>query len=170
MKDDQQFKIRYLIGDATKPQTGENETAGIIHICNDLNRWGRGFVLPLGKAYPQAKTAYHRLFDSGQNVPLGTLQEIEAADNILIYNMIAQHGLISTTNPHPLSYPALSKCLEQVVSRINARRQQTDHIFSVHCPRIGAGLGGGEWSIIEEILHSSLVEAGINVFVYDLPK
>ena len=45
-----------------------------------------------------------------------------------------------------------------------------EHQASVHMPRIGAGLAGGNWSTIEKIIKDTLVAAGIEVNVYDLPN
>jgi hypothetical protein len=39
---------------------------------------------------------------------------------------------------------------------------------SVHMPRIGCGLAGGEWSRIEPLIVNSLCEKGVDVTVYDL--
>jgi len=36
---------------------------------------------------------------------------------------------------------------------------------TVHMPRIGCGLAGGEWSKVEEIINE--VMADVQVFVYD---
>lgn len=36
-------KTHYIKGDATQPQTAGNKT--IAHICNDLDGWGKGFML-----------------------------------------------------------------------------------------------------------------------------
>ena len=38
---------------------------------------------------------------------------------------------------------------------------------SVHMPRIGCGLTGGEWPEIEKIIDETLCAAGVEVFVYD---
>ena len=46
-------ELFYRTGDATLPQ---GRGPGVIaHICNDLGQWGKGFVLPLGKRYPDAE-------------------------------------------------------------------------------------------------------------------
>jgi hypothetical protein len=37
-------------------------------------------------------------------------------------------------------------------------------------PRIGTGLAGGSWPVVEEIIGETLTQAGIRVTVYDLPQ
>jgi O-acetyl-ADP-ribose deacetylase (regulator of RNase III) len=38
---------------------------------------------------------------------------------------------------------------------------------SVHMPRIGCGLAGGDWSRVEPLILRRLVERGVAVTVYD---
>jgi O-acetyl-ADP-ribose deacetylase (regulator of RNase III) len=38
---------------------------------------------------------------------------------------------------------------------------------SVHLPRIGAGLAGGDWEIFSALIQKCLVDKGISVTVYD---
>lgn len=47
--------IDYVHGDATLPTEGARVLA---HICNDVGRWGKGFVVLVGKAYPMARAEY----------------------------------------------------------------------------------------------------------------
>ena len=36
-------------------------------------------------------------------------------------------------------------------------------------PRIGAGLSGGDWDIVEEIVRNEVIDKGVPVTVHDLP-
>ena len=49
------MNIKYVIGDATQP-VGEGEKL-ILHIVNDSNRWGAGFVLSLSKRWKEPEKA-----------------------------------------------------------------------------------------------------------------
>ncbi len=49
-------EISYVVGDATALQ-GEGPKI-IAHVCNDAGGWGKGFVLPLARRWPQTRTAY----------------------------------------------------------------------------------------------------------------
>lgn len=40
---------------------------------------------------------------------------------------------------------------------------------SVHMPRIGCGLGGGNWEFVESLIVEYLCDRGVPVTVYDLP-
>src|SRR4029077_13113334 len=48
--------IEYLRGDATCPQARGVKI--IAHVCNDLGRWGKGFVLALSRRWAQPERAY----------------------------------------------------------------------------------------------------------------
>jgi O-acetyl-ADP-ribose deacetylase (regulator of RNase III) len=64
----------------------------------------------------------------------------------------------------PVRYGAIREALRTLSTkaiRLNA---------SVHMPRIGAGLAGGEWKEIERIIAEELCSKLNSVSVYDLPK
>ncbi|MEZ6062404.1 MAG: macro domain-containing protein [Planctomycetaceae bacterium] len=158
------FRIQYVEGDATRPITTAPWV--IAHVCNDIGKWGRGFVVPLGKAWPLAKDAYLRAMSPQQDrLPLGHCQFVEVADDCWVANMIAQRGVrTKKTVVPPLRLESLGESLAAV------RTFATDHGASVHMPRIGTGLAGGHWSDIERLLLQTFEKSEVPVFVYDLPR
>jgi hypothetical protein len=40
----------------------------------------------------------------------------------------------------------------------------------IHAPMFGAGLGGGNWEIIEQLVMDSWVEKGVETNIYYLPE
>lgn len=44
-------EIKYLKGDATQPLVSGNKI--IVHVCNDIGAWGKGFVLAISKRWAQ---------------------------------------------------------------------------------------------------------------------
>jgi O-acetyl-ADP-ribose deacetylase (regulator of RNase III) len=76
--------------------------------------------------------------------------------------MVAQHGLRAIQGVPPIRYDALGTCL----NRVGARAKELK--ASVHMPRIGCGLAGGEWPRIEPLIVSALCDLGIPVLVYEL--
>lgn len=85
---------------------------------------------------------------------------VRVTPDIQVANLLAQHGLRSRSNPHPLILDALSRCL------FTLRGWAVTHNASIHMPRIGCGLGGGKWEDVEPLIASNL--AKIPVTVYDL--
>lgn len=75
--------------------------------------------------------------------------------------MIGQRGMKSGSKGPPIRYEAVAQCLE------NVGKKATELGASVHMPRIGCGLAGGDWSKIEPLILEHLCNAGIAVTVYD---
>ena len=149
--------ITYLKGDATRP-IGEGKKI-ICHICNNYNKWGAGFVMALSRRWSKIKPAYHQ-YNETSGLILGHVQFVKVEDDIVIANMIGQHNIYPINNIPPIRYDAVANCLEKVA--VKAKELKA----SVHAPRFGCGLAGGEWSKIEPIIKDKL--DGIQVYVYDL--
>ena len=151
--------INFLVGDATRPVGSGRKY--LVHICNDLGRWGSGFVLAVSARWNTPKEKYLE-WKSLDTFRLGEIQTVKVEDDLVLINMIAQHGVIGKNNPKPVDYDAVEKCLNQVFEK--ARKNNA----TVHMPRIGAGLGGGDWTIIQKIIEKTAGD--VEVFVYDLGK
>jgi len=158
--------ITYLVGDATDPLPGEPGMKVIVHICNDIGAWGRGFVLSLSKRWQKPEAVYRRWYQEqasldGMYVPLqlGEIQFVRVEPEIAVVNMIAQQGILVKDGVQPIRYDALTNCFKNLTSS-NAIRGA-----SIHMPRIGCGLAGGKWSEIEPIIEREL--STFNVYVYD---
>ena len=157
-------QLHYLIGDVTAP-VGEPGSCPryVAHVCNDAGGWGRGFVLALSKRWPLPESRYRewsRRTDG--SFALGMVQTVPVDLDVCVANMVAQHGYKTANNPVPLRYDALETCLGKL-----AERATLTHA-TVHMPRIGAGLAGGDWDRIEAIIEATLIAAGIDTYVYDL--
>lgn len=170
------MKIEYVYGDATLP-VGEGRKI-IAHICNDVGRWGRGFVVALSnrdKTPEQFYRQWHRMNIDTSNVDglarrfeLGNVQfaRYDGVPDALVANMIAQRGVRHDPKaPRAVDYEALRECLSVLGEHAAGVKA------SVHMPRIGCGLGGGSWDVIEEAIDCFLIEQSrVPVTVYDLPE
>lgn len=154
-------EIRYLKGDATCPQAKGVKI--IAHVCNDLGGWGRGFVLAISARWPSPEAAYRAWHAEGKagGFGLGAVQFVPVEPTIWVANMVAQRGLKRGSSGPPIRYPAVAKCLALVAER--ARELGA----TVHMPRIGCGLAGGDWSEVEPLIAEHLTAAGVGVTVYD---
>lgn len=153
--------LQYVSGDATAPQRPAPWM--IAHVCNDLGRWGKGFVKPLARRWPAAKREYlARARATG--VALGEVQFVALGEGRWVANMIGQRGVYRAGRKDaPIRYEALARCL----ARTSARALELG--ASLHMPRIGAGLAGGDWAEIEALLRGQLALARLEVLVYTLP-
>jgi O-acetyl-ADP-ribose deacetylase (regulator of RNase III) len=152
--------ICYRVGDATAPTAAGNKI--IAHICNDRGAWGKGFVLALSRRWKQPAAAFKAWFKEKGRFELGEVQFVQVEADVWVANMLAQHGLRPQSAVPPIRYNAVSACLEKVASKAKALEA------TVHMPRIGCGLAGGEWPRIEPIIVDALCARGIAVTVYDL--
>lgn len=153
--------IIYLKGDATTPNV--KGTKIIVHICNDLGGWGKGFVLAVSRKWSEPEKAYREWHKNRleNDFGLGATQIIQVSEDLFVGNMIAQEGLKRTNNKAPIRYEAVRTCLATIgieAKKINA---------SIHMPRIGCGLAGGKWEEIEPIIVETLSSNDIEVYVYD---
>lgn len=155
--------VRYLVGDATVPEgTGPRI---IVHICNDVGGWGAGFVLALSRRWRSPEQAYRQWHGGGDGEPfeLGRVQFVEVEPELWVANVIGQHGVASAGGVAPVRYDAIRDGLERVADFALSRGA------TIHMPRIGAGLAGGDWSVIERLVEEALSDRGLDVTVYDLP-
>lgn len=154
--------INYLTGDATLPKTQGNKI--IVHICNDVGGWGKGFVLAISRRWKEPENRYREWYDSGDNFDLGEVQFVQVEDDLWIANIIGQHQLTEDKygNP-PIRYDAVLSGLNKV-GEFSLKNEATAHM-----PRIGCGLAGGSWDRIEPLIVESLTVRCIETFVYDYP-
>lgn len=148
--------IKYIKGDATYP-VGNGKKI-ICHICNNKGAWGAGFVLALSKRWDEPENVYRKM--SEDMLVLGKVMIVPVENDILVANMIAQHNVYPDANGFPpIRYGAVRVALTAVndlAKTINA---------TLHMPRIGAGLAGGRWEDIEQIIKEVV---SVDVYVYDL--
>lgn len=152
--------IRYVTGDATCP-VGDGPKI-IVHVCNDLGKWGKGFVLAISRRWKAPELAYKAGFAAPAHPSLGDVQFVPVTPTLTVANLIGQHGIATrTSKTPPVRYDAIREGLAKVGSR--ARESGA----SVHMPRIGCGLAGGDWARVEPLIAESLSAADIDVTVYD---
>ena len=148
-------KINYVIGDATAPQ-GDGRKI-ICHICNDIGAWGAGFVLALSAKWTYPEHRYRAI----PHYVLGDAMVLQVEPDIFVANMIGQHlTRPSADGTPPIRYTAVADALfavNKIANELGA---------TLHMPRIGCGLAGGDWKVIEAILTEFVT---VDVTVYDLP-
>jgi O-acetyl-ADP-ribose deacetylase (regulator of RNase III) len=153
--------ILYIKGDATCPQAKGVKL--ICHICNDSGGWGKGFVLAISRRWEQPEHGYRAWYGgrADNDFGLGAVQFVQVEPYIWVANMVAQHGTQAGSQGPPIRYEAVAECLEKVAAKA------TELQASLHMPRIGCGLAGGDWSRIEPLIVESLCRRGLSVTVYD---
>lgn len=152
--------IGYTTGDATDPEGPGPKI--ICHVCNDIGGWGRGFVLALSRKWNAPEADYREWHRGGDAFELGQVRFVVVESDLTVANMIAQHGIKRGAAGPPIRYEALEACLDCVATRA----QETG--ASIHMPRIGCGLAGGDWIEVESIIVRQLCARDVPVTIYDL--
>lgn len=156
--------IKHVIGDATKPEADGFKF--IAHCCNNIGRWGSGFVVALSQMYGMPELMYLKAFaDRPEEMrnALGQIQVVPVKKDIIVVNIIGQRGVVGPDNPKPIDYDALRTGLRKTNEVMKDKKYKN---ATLNVPRIGAGLARGDWDVIEKILEE---EMEFPVIVYTLP-
>ena len=155
--------INYFVGDATAPVGAGKKI--IAHCCNNVGAWGAGFVLALSRRWIQPEACYLEWANQcGRNpLPLGDVQFVDVADDLVVANIIGQVMGWQHGQP-PVRYDALARGFERVAQIALARDA------SMHAPRLGCGLAGGDWQRVSALIETQLCARGVAVTIYDLAK
>lgn len=169
--------IQYVQGDVTYPELTQPEGNRLIaHCCNDKGGWGKGVVLSISKRWPEPESEYRSLASRDPSYfKLGTVQFITVERSLLgtttVANIIGQEGYrpsYENDSVRYLRYDALANGFRHLREWALASVTEDEPLASVHLPRIGCGLAGGDWRVVEALTLSELVDHGIKVYVYDL--
>lgn len=132
--------INYTTGDLL-----EAKEKVIVHGCNNRGVMGSGVAKQIRAKWPNVFDVYH-LKHQVFGLELGSIIPVETADGKIIVNAITQDGFGQDGQQY-VSYDAIERCF----SLINDRAPSWE-VTEIALPRIGAGLGGGDWKIIEDII------------------
>ncbi len=155
--------LHFYKGDATQPRGTERKI--LLQVVNDKARtWGPGFAAAVKKRWPSAEKQFTEwVMSRDRDFRLGGVHVVSLRDDLILASLVAQHGYGPSDKPR-LRYGALLESLRKVAE---VAKQQS---ATIHMPRIGSGLAGGDWSIVEGILQETLGTAGLDLTVYDLPN
>lgn len=161
-------------GDVTKPRPSLGGKVIVIpHVCNNIGAFGAGVALSIAKQWPHVQQKFFefskRFPGPKQQLLMGMVQFVHAEKTnkrtIHIANMIAQEGIRSADNKHPLQYPALTRAMADVVHTCS--NVFGPEGFEIHCPKFGTALAGGTWKKIRPIIDTLWTNSGIDVTVYN---
>jgi len=156
-------EIKYIQGDlfAALKERSSVKPLFIPHVVNSKNAWGSGFVVPLGKQFPESKAKYHSWAQGEIESPpfeLGQTQFVVVGGLVCVCNMLAQ----TLGGVRPLYYNHLARCMDAVAAK--AIKTQGE----IWAPMFGSGLAGGNWEFIEQLIHDAWAQQNIPVTIYHL--
>lgn len=151
--------IQYVLGNALSP-LGEGDKA-VIHCCNNIGAWGAGFTKALSDRWSGPENAYRNLHKS-KGLSLGAVQIVQVEESLYVCNLIGQEGIRGLSDIPPIRYEAIRLGFNRIAKKWEGLP------VSLHMPRIGAGLAGGDWALIEPLIEACFIRKGFEVTVYDL--
>jgi O-acetyl-ADP-ribose deacetylase (regulator of RNase III) len=158
--------IVYRQGDVV--QAFENgEVDVLIHQCNAQGVMGSGIARQIKERLRSAYEAYRSQYEENGNklyladvVGAVGFKRANQRKHGTVLNVVGQDKYVDRTKCNT-NYAALGKgllsCLEWI---------EKDDVIAM--PKIGAGLGGGDWRIIEALIESAF--EGYTVYVYTLEE
>lgn len=119
----------------------------IVQGCNSQGKMNSGVAKAIREKFPDNFTTYENAWKE-DGLKLGqVVVHIEPASGLFICNAIVQTYFGKDGRKY-VSYEALQKAFKEVAKTASRYR------LAVHYPLIGAGLGGGDWGIIQAIIDS----------------
>ncbi|XP_014121854.2 chromodomain-helicase-DNA-binding protein 1-like isoform X1 [Zonotrichia albicollis] len=164
-KDGDQNHIKYVMGDVTHPQAGE-EDAIIVHCLDDSGRWGRGGLFTALEARSDQPRKIYEMAGKMKDLELGGTLLFSIDDKKsrkkgrdLLALIVAQHRDRSN-NLSGIKLSALEKGLKKIYLAAKKRNA------TVHLPRIGYATKGFNWYGTERLIRKHLAARGVPTLVY----
>ena len=119
----------------------------IVQGCNCQCRMGRGIALTIRKLYPEAYRADCET-RAGDRSKLGTFTSADIVRGGARFTIVNAYTQFEWRGEKNADYDAIRAAMRAIVSTYGGRR--------IGYPRIGAGLAGGDWSLISSIIDEEL--------------
>jgi hypothetical protein len=131
------------------------------HVVNDAGFWGKGFTAPLSEKFPWAERTYRRWAERG--LMLGKTLTVPIGKRLFVSHMCAQHNVFERNrNPIPFRLNHFSTCARATADFCDAIGA------SLRLPKVGAGLGRGNWEEIIMVIEKEFET--LNVTIFELPS
>lgn len=158
----------------------------IAHGVNCSGGFGSGFAGQIAKEFPKVRQEYLKKYNEGKEIyqpygwMLGDIQPVlvnikVTEDNKLYYtnvdgsvpetidkyiiNCATQEKYGNTYGETYIDYEAIRNCMK------NLHQFSKEHLTHISIPKIGTGLGGGDWEAIENIILDEFKDTNISVYV-----
>jgi O-acetyl-ADP-ribose deacetylase (regulator of RNase III) len=117
----------------------------IIHGCNCFNTMGAGIAKNIKKIWPVSYMEDYKTIKGDKN-KLGTYTMVNVG-NLIIVNAYTQYKY-GANQDYETNYKAIQSVFKKIKTDFTGKK--------IGFPKIGAGLAGGDWSIISNIIDNEL--------------
>lgn len=128
----------------------------IVHGCNSQRVMGSGIALAIKQKYPEAYQVYME-----GSMYLGSISREWVMDDLLIINGITQE-FYGRNGKRYVNYAAICEVFKQAIPVAWC------HDYTLNFPKIGAGRGGGDWKVIEQLINDCDPEDKVHKVCWEL--
>lgn len=129
----------------------------LVHGCNCMGRFNSGLAKQIRQKYPEVYKSYMMYVKNNDpRYLLGSADSVKVGETGVIVNGFTQQFYGTDPNRTYVNYRAIGKVLHTVSKEYPDR--------AIIMPRIGAGLGNGDWREIKGIIHGSMEKHFFIVF------
>jgi O-acetyl-ADP-ribose deacetylase (regulator of RNase III) len=130
----------------------------IAHGCNCFCVMGAGIAAQIARHFPDAEAA-DLATTAGDRAKLGTCSQARVAVGAHVLHVVNAYTQHHYAGPPPLvDYEAVRGCMRWIRTRHAGRR--------IGLPMIGAGLAGGHWPTIAEVIDAELAGLDVTLVMY----
>lgn len=146
----------------------DTPTKFLMHGCNGQGVMGSGVALAVKTRWPQAFKEYHEYcFDADGNLEedlLGSVQysDVDNKSHVLVNAITQEYFGVGKQ----ARYTAIVRCSEMVWEDYLSNLPVHERVIAI--PKIGCGLGGLKWEIVEELLLEMEEFLKMEFWVYEL--
>lgn len=130
----------------------------IIHGCNCFHTMGAGIAAALRKKWRAVMDVDIALTEYGDRDKLGTITSADVKPSLTVVNAYTQYGYRRSNTPN-VDYGELEAAFRQVKDKYGNQGLR----FGI--PKIGAGLAGGDWKRISEIIDGVMTLEDVTVVI-----
>ena len=130
-----------------------DEKTLILHGCNCHHTMGAGIAKYLRIKFPQIYIADIQQTVKGDVTKLGTYSTAIISPTLHILNCYSQFNWSGRT---PVDYAAIESCFKLIAQEYKG--------WSIRMPKIGCGLAGGDWDIVEQLVAYYFIDFDVTVY------
>lgn len=139
----------------------DGEVNVIAHQANCFHKMGSGIAPLIAAKWPAVRKADNKT-EKGNHRKLGSFS-LAIVERCFIYNLYGQFYPGRNTD-----YYALRQAIRAMVDDLMYSED-----VRIGLPKLGCGIGGGEWSIVSKIIEEELYEYPVTIYVLhesEIPK
>jgi O-acetyl-ADP-ribose deacetylase (regulator of RNase III) len=158
------MKLKYKIGDLIKAAV-DGEVNVIAHCANCFNTMKSGIAPQIVKMFPEAGEVDQETIKGDRSKLGSATAAYDEFHKVLVVNLYGQYNYGREKGKVYVDYDAL-RCdfgiMRDCMYKVDNRK--------IGLPRLAAGLSGGDWLIIEQIINDELTSYNYDVTIYVLDK